>query len=72
MAKDSDPLAGAFDTKESGGLLSRLLAEENEFDRRMMWRLGSWGVVAVGAVVVAVMANQAQLDWRRAARTAAI
>ncbi len=31
----------------------------------MMWRLGSWGVAAVGAVVVAVMANQAQLGWRR-------
>ncbi|MBR0712666.1 hypothetical protein [Bradyrhizobium liaoningense] len=65
MAKDSDPLAGAFETKESGGILSGLLAEENEFDRRMMWRLGSWGVAAVGAIVVAVMANQAQLGWRR-------
>jgi hypothetical protein len=65
MAKDSDPLAGAFDTRESGGLLSGLLAEENEFDRRTMWRLGSWGAAAVGAVVVAVMANQAQLGWRR-------
>jgi hypothetical protein len=64
MAKDSDPLAGTFETKESG-LLSGLLAEESEFDRRMMWRLGSWGAVAVGAVVIAVMANQAQLGWRR-------
>lgn len=65
MAKDSDPLAGAFETKETGGILSGLLAEENEFDRRTMWRLGSWGVAAVGAIVVAVMANQAQLGWRR-------
>ncbi|GLR91335.1 hypothetical protein [Bradyrhizobium iriomotense] len=65
MAKDSDPLAGVFETKESGGLLAGLLAEENEFDRRMMWRLGSWGVGAVGAVVIAVMASQAQLGWRR-------
>jgi hypothetical protein len=65
MAKDSDPLAGAFETKESGGILAGLLAEENEFDRRAMWRLGSWGVAAVGAVVIAVMANQAQLGWRR-------
>lgn len=65
MAKDSDPLAGAFETKETGGLLSGLLAEEDGFDRRMMWRLGSWGAIAVGAVVVAVMANQAQLGWRR-------
>ncbi|WFU37539.1 hypothetical protein QA640_23990 [Bradyrhizobium sp. CB82] len=65
MAKDSDPLAGVFETKESGGLLAGLLAEENEFDRRMMWRLGSWGVGAVGAVAIAVMASQAQLGWRR-------
>ncbi|MBB4367527.1 hypothetical protein GGD63_000296 [Bradyrhizobium sp. cir1] len=65
MAKDSDPLADAFGTKETGGLFSGLLAEESTFDRRMLWRLGSWGVAAVGAVVVAVMANQAQLGWRR-------
>ncbi|WP_407112099.1 hypothetical protein [Bradyrhizobium sp. LMG 9283] len=65
MAKDSDPLADAFGAKETGGLFSGLLVEENAFDRRMMWRLGSWGVAAVGAVVLAVMANQAQLGWRR-------
>ncbi|WFU85235.1 hypothetical protein QA645_21595 [Bradyrhizobium sp. CIAT3101] len=65
MAKDSDPLADAFGDKETGGLFSGLLAEESTFDRRMMWRLGSWGVAAVGAVVVAVLANQAQLGWRR-------
>ncbi|MBR0779777.1 hypothetical protein [Bradyrhizobium iriomotense] len=65
MAKDSDPLADAFGTKETGGLFSGFLAEESAFDRRMMWRLGSWGAAAVGAVVVAVMANQAQLGWRR-------
>jgi hypothetical protein len=66
MAKDSDPLADAFGTKETGGLFSGLLAEEEStFDRRMMWRLGSWGAAAVGAVVVAVLANQAQLGWHR-------
>jgi hypothetical protein len=65
MAKDSDPLADAFGTKETGGLFSGLVAEESAFDRRLMWRLGSWGVAAVGAVVIAVMANQSQLSWRR-------
>jgi hypothetical protein len=65
MAKDSDPLADAFGTKETGGLFSGLVAEESSFDRGMMWRLGSWGVAAVGAVVIAVLANQAQLGWRR-------
>lgn len=65
MAKDSDPLADAFGDKETGGLFSGLLAEEGAFDRRMLWRLGSWGAAAVGAVVVAVLANQAHLGWRR-------
>ncbi|WP_063683418.1 hypothetical protein [Bradyrhizobium stylosanthis] len=65
MAKDSDLLADAFGAKETGGLFSGLWAEESTFDRRMMWRLGTWGVTAVGAVVIAVMANQAQLGWRR-------
>jgi hypothetical protein len=65
MAKDSDPLADAFGTKETGGLFSAILAEEHTLDRRMRLRLGAWGVAAVGALVVAVMANQAQLGWRR-------
>lgn len=65
MAKDSDPLADAFGDKETGGLFSGVLAEESAFDRRVLWRLGSWGATAVGAVVIAVMANQAQLGWRR-------
>lgn len=65
MAKDSDPLADAFGDRETGGLFSGLLAEEGTFDRHIMWRLGSWGAAAVGAVVIAVMANQAQLGWRR-------
>ncbi|MCK1385077.1 hypothetical protein [Bradyrhizobium sp. 21] len=65
MKKDSDPLADAFGDKETGGLFSGLVAEESSFDRGMMWRLGAWSVAAVGAVVVAVLANQAQLGWRR-------
>jgi hypothetical protein len=65
MAKESDPLADAFGDKETGGLFSGLLAEENELDRRTMWRLGSWGFAAIVAITVAVMSNQAQLSWRR-------
>ncbi|WP_431203360.1 hypothetical protein ACQ86E_32080 [Bradyrhizobium betae] len=65
MAKDSDPLADAFGDKETGGLFSGFLAEENEFDRRTMWRLGSWSFAAIVAITVAVMSNQAQLGWHR-------
>lgn len=65
MAKDSDPLADAFGNKETGGLFSGFLAEENEFDRRTMWRLGSWSFAAIVAITIAVMSNQAQLGWHR-------
>ena len=65
MAKDRDNLAGSLDAEDTGGLLSGFLAEEDEFDRRALWRLGSWGVGAVGAVIVAVMANQSQISGRR-------
>jgi hypothetical protein len=63
MAKNSDPLPN-FDTENTGGVLSGLLAEEEDFDRRSLWRLGSWGVGTVAAVVVAVLANQSALRSR--------
>jgi hypothetical protein len=71
LAKDSDHLADDFDTDNTGGLLSGLLAEEDDLDRRALWRLGSWGVGAVGAVVVAVMANQSSLGLKREQMAAA-
>jgi len=64
VAKASDPRAGSKDA-DRAGLLSGLLAEENEFDRRSLWRIGSWGFGAVGAVVLAVAANQSSMGWRR-------
>jgi hypothetical protein len=65
MAKDSDHLAVRLGTENTGGLLTGFLAEEKEFDRRALWRLGSWGAVAVGAVVIAALANQSSLGQRR-------
>src|SRR5258708_28035864 len=65
MAKDSDQLASSFETENTGGALSGLLAEEDFFDRRTLWRLGSWGVVSVGAIIVALYANQSGIGWRR-------
>src|SRR5216683_8344678 len=63
MARHSDHLAGGFEN--TGGLLSGFLAEEDDFDRRALWRLGSWGAASVGAVIVAVLANQSSFGWRR-------
>jgi hypothetical protein len=64
VAKKSDQSANALDADDTEGLLAGLFAEENEFDRRALWRIGSWGVVTVGAVVLAVYANQSALGWR--------
>ncbi|MDO9294888.1 hypothetical protein [Bradyrhizobium sp.] len=61
----TDHLAGGFETENTGGVLTGFLAEEDEFDRRALWRLGSWGVASVGAVVLAVLANQSSVGWRR-------
>jgi hypothetical protein len=64
VAKKSDQPAGALDADDTEGLLAGLFAEESAFDRRALWRIGSWGAVAVGAVVLAVYANQASLRLR--------
>jgi hypothetical protein len=60
VTKDSDHSAGTLEAEKTG-----LFAEENQFDRRTLLRIGTWGVAAVGAVVVAVMANQTSLGLRR-------
>jgi hypothetical protein len=65
MARNTDHRADDFDTENAGGVLSGFLAEEDSFDRRALWRLGSWGAATVGAVTLAVFANQFSLGWRR-------
>jgi hypothetical protein len=65
VAKDSDQSAGSFEAEKTGGVLAGLLVEENEYDRRALWRIGAWGAAAVAAVVVAAMANQSSIGWRR-------
>ena len=64
MAKNSDQRAGGFEDENTGGVLSGLLAEEEHLDRRAMFRLAAWGVASVGAVVVAMLANQSGMKLR--------
>ena len=64
MAKDSDRKRGRLEVEETGGGLSGLLAEEDEFDRRTLWRLGTWAAISVGAVVVALVTNQSSIGLR--------
>ncbi|WP_315720050.1 MULTISPECIES: hypothetical protein [unclassified Bradyrhizobium] len=65
MAKDSHKSAGVHGAEKTGGTLSGLFADENELDRRAMWRLGWWGAGAVGAVGLAIFANQTAQGWRK-------
>jgi len=65
MAKDTDRRRGGFDVGETGGALSGLLADEEELDRGALWRLGTWAAVSVGAVIVALLANQSSIGVRR-------
>jgi hypothetical protein len=71
MTKHSDRLAASLDPENTGGALTGLLAEEDVFDRRTLWRLGSWGLASVGAVVVALYANQSSIALRREEAAAA-
>ncbi len=64
MAKKPDHLRD-FEADDTGGVLGKLLADEDALDRRALWRIGSWGVGATGAVVLAVMANQSSLGIKR-------
>ena len=64
MAKKPDHLAD-FEADDTGGVLSNLLADEDELDRRALWRIGSWGVGATAAVILAVLANQSSLGLKR-------
>jgi len=65
MARNPDYLASSLDAENTGGLLTGFLAEEDELDRRSLWRLGSWGAASVGAVIVALLANQSSIGLRR-------
>lgn len=64
MAKDADNLADRLESENAGGMWSRFLAEEDEFDRRALWRLGSWAVGSIGAVIIAMVANQSSMASR--------
>jgi hypothetical protein len=45
--------------------MTGFLADEHELDRRSLWRLGSWGVGSIAAVVIALFVNHASIGWRQ-------
>jgi hypothetical protein len=71
MAKGSDRLGGGFGIDEGAGTFSGLLADEEELDRRALFRLGTWAAVSIGAVIVALITNQSSIGARREQTAAA-
>jgi hypothetical protein len=65
MSRDPDHSVNGLENDNTGGLMTGFLAEEEEFDRRALWRVGSWGAASVGAVIVALLANQFSTGLRR-------
>ena len=61
MAKPPDHAPDIFDSVETIGFL----ADEDRSDRRMLWRLGSWALCAVGAVTLAAFVSQTAIGPRR-------
>ena len=55
MRNDRAKLDQMVDDADSGGWMSHLFAEEEDFDRRALWRLGSWGAASICAVAAAMM-----------------
>ena len=58
MTKDRNRFRDDLTDDNGAGWINRFLAEEDEFDRRAMWRLASWGAGSVAALVVAILATR--------------
>ncbi len=58
MPRNSIHRAGNREAETSGSAPTGLFADEEDFDRRSLLRLASWGAVAVGAVALALYTSQ--------------
>ncbi len=58
MAKKRDEMVDGLIADEAEGWLANLLAEEEPYDRKMLWQLGSWAAAALGALAFAFMTAQ--------------
>jgi hypothetical protein len=65
MAKKGDQPTIKVEPRLTDGKRNGFLAEEENLDRRALFRLGTWGFVAVGAVTIAVLANQSSMKLQR-------
>lgn len=58
MAKKRDEMADGMIAEDADGWLANLLADEEPYDRKMLWQLGSWAGAALGALAFAFLAAQ--------------
>ncbi len=65
MPNELDRFNAAPMGENSFGWMASLLAEEDAFDYRMLWRLGTWAGSAVGLLTLAVLAAQSSTVLRR-------
>jgi hypothetical protein len=65
MAKHRKDKANDLAAGDKGGWVTNFLADEQSFDKRALWRLGSWGMAAVAAVTIAVLANKSYMHTQR-------
>ena len=65
MAKDRKDKTDDLAADDAGGWLTGFLADEDSFDKRALWRLGSWGMAAVAAVTISVLANKSYVHVQR-------
>jgi hypothetical protein len=61
MAKKDDQPSIKVEPRPTNGKRNGFLAEEKHLDRGGLLRLGTWGLVAVGAVALAVFANESSM-----------
>jgi hypothetical protein len=58
MAKNQKKSSTKELAGDGGGGLGGFLADEGTFNRRILWRLGSWGVGSIAAITLAILASQ--------------
>jgi len=70
MARIRDDLAESLNTEASRSLFG-FVAEEEDLDRRALWRLGSWAVGSIAALVLAIMVSQSSIQGHQDQQVAA-
>lgn len=65
MAKKNEQPSIKVEPRPTDGKRNGFLAEEKHLGRRGLLRLGTWGIVAVGAVTIAVFTNETSMKQQR-------